>query len=385
MLSTVRARQLFRIHRWTGLVTGIFILFLSLTGAALVFIHEIDRILHPGLLVSEGTGPTFTPDEVVRNVLETYPHAVVGSITLPEGDRSVYTVTIDRLAGFSFNQVMVDPYTGRIRGTRDYGASLPFILRQLHLRFYAFGWQGRVVVGLFGLVLLVSATTGLLIYGRFIRALPRWWSIRRERGRQFSTSDWHKLVGITALAFNLVIALTGAVLGLENLARYSPPASAAMHPRPDPGAVPEPPTNLAGEIRITAAIAAARRAVPDLEPVTVTLPRVGRGHYVVRGNQTGRIAMAEATSVGVHALSGEVFFRLVASEAPAVTRAYNWIDPLHFGTWGSVWSKILYVVFGLTTGFLSISGFLLWYIKTRRPAWAVRRAGRSPARAMRVA
>ena len=45
MLSASRARQMFAIHRWTGLVSGIFILFLSLTGAGLVFITEIDRFI----------------------------------------------------------------------------------------------------------------------------------------------------------------------------------------------------------------------------------------------------------------------------------------------------------------------------------------------------
>src|SRR5690606_23541611 len=128
-----------------------------------------------------------------------------------------------------YNQLMVDPYTAEVLGTRDYSASFVFVLRQLHLRFFAFGWQGRVVVGAFGLVLLVSIVAGLLIYGRFIRALPRWWSIRRGRGLQIAASDLHKLVGIVALAFNIVIASTGAVLGLENLARYSPRVSHALH------------------------------------------------------------------------------------------------------------------------------------------------------------
>ena len=42
------------------------------------------------------------------------------------------------------------------------------------------------------------------------------------------------------------------------------------------------------------------------------------------------------------------------------------MDPLHFGYWGGVASKALYLVFGLTTAFLSITGFVVWYMKTRK-------------------
>jgi uncharacterized iron-regulated membrane protein len=42
------------------------------------------------------------------------------------------------------------------------------------------------------------------------------------------------------------------------------------------------------------------------------------------------------------------------------------MDPLHFGYWGGVFSQILYVFLGLTTGFLAITGFIVWYMKVRR-------------------
>jgi hypothetical protein len=39
---------------------------------------------------------------------------------------------------------------------------------------------------------------------------------------QLATSDWHKFIGIAALAFNLSIAFTGAFLGLDNLFWFTP-------------------------------------------------------------------------------------------------------------------------------------------------------------------
>lgn len=367
MLSAKAARQLFAIHRWTGLLSGIFILFLSLTGAGLVFITEIDRMLNRELLVTKPAGQMILPEQAVAAAVAAHPKAKVSSLTLPINESSVYTLGTSRIrTPAEANQIMVDPYTGAVTGTRMYSSSFAFILRQMHLRFFYFKWQGRVVVGFLGLVLLLSTITGLMIYGRFIRALPHWWTIRRGRGFQISNSDWHKLIGIVALAFNLVIAFTGAVLGLENLSRYSDKVDNAIHPTPAKDSIPEPPATLDGIVPLTAVLAQSRAVIPGFVPLVVTLPRAGRSHYIVRGNLEGQIAMKSASEVGIHALTGQPFYRKSAREVPIITKAYNWMDPLHFGYWGGVVTKVLYLIFGLTTGFLSITGFMVWYMKRFR-------------------
>jgi uncharacterized iron-regulated membrane protein len=360
------ARQLFAVHRWTGLLTGIVILFLSLTGSGLVFITEIDHALNSSFMRSKGTGPIIEPDSAVRSVKHAFPKANVSSLSLPADEHSVYMATTNRqtVSGKTFNELGIDPHTGAVLGMRDHSKSLAFILRQMHLRFFYFGWKGRVVVGVFGILLLLSTITGLFIYGRFIKALPKWYSIRRERGFQISTSDWHKLIGITALVFNVLIAFTGAILGLENLARYSKPVSNAIHPTPAKGTVPRPPGE-AALIPVGSALAASRRAIPGFQPTQVNIATKKR-HYMVLGNIEGRTRMIGSSEVGVNAVTGTPYFVSSDAKAPLVTRAYYWMDPLHFGYWGGVFSQVLYVFFGLTTGFLSVTGFIVWYMKVRR-------------------
>ena len=76
--------------------------------------------------------------------------------------------------------------------------------------------------------------------------------------------------------------------------------------------------------------------------------------------------MEAASQIGVHALTGQVYMRHLTRDMAATAKVYNWMDPLHFGYWGGVLSKIFYLIFGLTTGFLSITGFIVWWMKTRR-------------------
>lgn len=365
VLSPKQARQLFAIHRWTGLLTGVVIVFLSLTGAGLVFITEIDRAMNHSMLTSSGSGQRITPEQAIASVKQEFPKARVSSLHLPQRENDVYLANVgkQKVAGVTFNEISIDPYSGKILGKRDHSKTLAFVLRQMHLRFFFFGWKGRVVVGAFGVLLLFSTLTGFLIYGRFIKALPKWYSIRRERGFQISTSDWHKLIGIGALAFNLIIAVTGAVLGLENLARYSPAVSEAIHPKPAKGTVPK---RVSKDIvPVSVALNEAEHAIPGFTPTQINIP-TKKNQYFVYGKVTGHPRMENASEVGINAETGKTFFVSDARTARAVTRTYYWMDPLHFGYWGGIFSQVLYLFFGLTAGFLAASGYIVWYMKTFR-------------------
>src|SRR3546814_13544545 len=83
----------------------------------------------------------------------------------------------------------------------------------MHVRLYEGNW-GQQLVGIGGLALAVVAITGLMIYGNFMKRQV-WPAVRNRKNIRIVMADWHKLIGISPLAFTLVIALTGAWLGLQ--------------------------------------------------------------------------------------------------------------------------------------------------------------------------
>lgn len=89
----------------------------------------------------------------------------------------------------------------------------------------------------------------------------------------------------------------------------------------------------------------------------------------------GAIERSNPSLVTVHALTGEILYRQSTRDARPITRAYNWVDPLHFGYFGGIWTKVLWVVLGLTSGFLFVTGFMIWILK-RRPSRKPRRSAR---------
>jgi len=359
--NTRLTRRMYAWHRWTGLVSGIFLFVLSATGAVAVFKHEIDRLVTPAMVVAPGSGRVGI-DDAVRAVRARFPGERVASVTLSDAPTAAHRVSLDD--GSEGREAFVSPYTGVVTGSRT-GETVANVIRQTHVRFYYFGWQGRVVVGVFGLALLVSTATGLLIYAPFMKGLA-FGQIRWRQRLQLVVADWHKLVGIVALAFNLLIAVTGAVLGLENLTRFAPRAGAAIHADPDPALTASPPAPGEALVGVDEALRLARAALPGMTPASVILPVAGESHYLIYGDYPGRISMKNASWVVLDAASGRTIARHAAPAAPPVMRAYNLIDPLHFGYFGGRVVKVLYCVLGMTSAFLSLTGFALWYLKRRR-------------------
>lgn len=353
-------RTLFTVHKWTGLASAIFILFFSITGAVAVYYAEIDRWLAPGLALSPGTGARASLQQALDAARAVAPERAPELMWLPT--RPDEAIVVRLAPGVELFRVFVDPATSHVTGTTA-GEHPANVVRQLHLRFYFFGWQGRVVTGVFGLVLLLSAITGAVIYAPFMKGVwhsgRRWWQVRDSRP-QLAWSDVHKLIGITALFFNVIIGASGAVLGLENLQRFSPALATALHPSParyEVAACDQP-------VALDRIVSAAEQDMAGLRATLVSFPTVRQQVYTVSGDVPGRLRAAGSSWVALDACS-RVLDRFDARAASLTASTYLWMEPLHFGDWGGWPLKLLYCLLGMTSGILAITGLGLAAMKWR--------------------
>ena len=363
-LSPKTVRQLYIWHKWTGLFAGLFLFIINFSGAVAVFKEEIDRLVTPAKVVQAAS--TKAPlDSVVANVLHMFPHVKISRITLPT--RADAAIAIDAAQNGSRMEIFANPYTGAITGSRT-GENLADVIRQTHLRFFFFGFWGRVFVGFFGFVMVVTTTTGLFIYGRFMRGIfsrgLHFWSIRL--GLQLATSDLHKLIGMGALAFNLLIGVTGTVLGLENLTRYTPNLQQSMHPRPRMKASSSDPAQAKTKISYDAALRTASIALDRFEPRFIVTPANATSTLVVYGNLRNGFARDGASFVAVNADGTREVEIHSETRSTRIGWFYNFVEPLHYGYFGGVALKTAYLLFGFAASFLSITGFLLWWCTSRK-------------------
>ena len=163
-------RSLFlNVHLAGGLVAGLFLLILGVTGSIMAFESEIDQLIHPSLFKK--------PDMSYFFLIE------VKNKRLPR-------------------QVFVDQYTGRILGSVSV-VRFTSVAHRLH------GANGALM-GCASLILVISAFSGLYLWWPLKRIKIEW---RGSRRRLYF--DLHNSVGFFSSFFLLVFATTGAYMGLD--------------------------------------------------------------------------------------------------------------------------------------------------------------------------
>ena len=110
-------------HRWLGLIAGIVVVLLGLTGSFNVFYREIDAALNPTLYTPAGPEQSINLTEVVRAAAAADP-APIFAIVAPDNVWPVWVVMHthegpkDRFPNLW--TTMIDPSNGRVLGQREY-------------------------------------------------------------------------------------------------------------------------------------------------------------------------------------------------------------------------------------------------------------------------
>jgi len=358
-------RVLWRVHGLCGLYSGLFIAVLSLTGAVVVFLPEVDAVMNPALFTaSDGASRTGLNEMAARafeRFHEEHERYDQHQMYLPNEHRETVYLRfivsdankkgVERALTTGFLEYFFDPVSGRYLGQRDYVHSAAYFLRTLHVRFFD-GLFGRQLVGLFGIALAVSTLTGVVIYGNFMRGKLS--GIVRLRSWRIFFGDLHKLVGLGAWVFHLMMEITGAWLGLQawlmaGLNIEKPQAFEAEH-------IISPEADHEYPLDYEALVAAAAGAIPGFVPGRLHASHDGSRTVSIYGDKPGVIYERYTHRVVLDKKTHEVKYAFAPSKGTAGEKLYLLQEPLHFGDFGGLPLKILYAVLGTAGGVLAISG-----------------------------
>ena len=365
-MKTKNNNKLWAIHSWVGLYAGVVIAFLSITGAAALFRTELDHVFNPHL---RGVAPgnqkvAMTP--VVKKIQAMHPDKVLFEVELPQNAKGSWNIRLlpreqKRLFPV-FWEVFVNPYSGEILGERNYYKTFNYYLRNIHVRFYE-GFFGRQIVGIAGIALLISTVTGFLIYGRFMK--KQFFGSIRKKNLRVSQADYHKLIGVLALVFNLMIAVTGAWLGLQGYLQKWLDIE-----RPNTYKLTEKPYTKEEDISQTfdfdSIYHSARTHFPQLMPTIIRPSTNGDGVVVVLGDVPRQVYERNSNKIVLSKSSYQPLFIYNISNDNAGGKLFYVQESLHFGDYGGLALKLLYCLLALTSGFLAMSGFIVYLERTRK-------------------
>jgi uncharacterized iron-regulated membrane protein len=210
-------RVLFWIHLTAGVVAGLVILVMSVTGALLTFQQSVLRAVERPqryVDVPEPAAPRVPLETVLANVRGALPGAEPATVTLEADSRSTIAVGLGP-AGTAF----VHPYTGDVLGQGALRARSFYRSVTNWHRYLAMSGErratGRAITGACNAAFLVLAVSGLYLWW------PRQWTRRHlapvtwfRRGVQGRARDfnWHNVIGLWCAPVLIVLTTTAMVI-----------------------------------------------------------------------------------------------------------------------------------------------------------------------------
>lgn len=361
-------KLLWRIHHWTGLYAGIIIGILCFTGAVAVFIPEIDSLIlknYYSVSSSQISDPSALPriNKALAETKRKYPKMSGLLIDMPEKAGQVATFSFsvkgEKKSDNKFYYLFIDPVKDKVLGSRDRQNSLANYLRQMHVRLYE-GFWGRQLVGLGGIAFIVVTVTGFLIYGKFMKKQP--YPKIRKKNTRILMADWHKILGITALAFNFVIACSGAWLGLQpKLMQWFDIKAPNDH---EFDKVMDPKEDAKIKVDWDEVFKAVRQEFPELKPGYIRASEDGTATIEIHGSIEGQVYEKNINTLVITKKTYQPVFKCDLRNASFIDKFYSVQEALHFGDFGGLGLKIVYTILGLISAFLSISGFVVYLSRT---------------------
>ena len=106
-------KAVFQVHLWTGVIVGLYVIAISVSGCVLVFQRDFMNVA-PRLPDEPKHASRFTYEQIVQAAMNAHPGEPLDSIDLRTGYRRAVEVTLNR--GKKQRMVYVDAYSCRIIG-----------------------------------------------------------------------------------------------------------------------------------------------------------------------------------------------------------------------------------------------------------------------------
>lgn len=221
-------KKLLWLHKWLGLLSGLVVLIVSLTGCLTVFQDELQLMTHPEkfFIEKENLQPSQTIAlsqliSIAERKLN--PGQKISRVDIfPQNNRTwiFRAIKTNKDAFFYsdfftyYKRVFVNPYTGNVQVVENTKANFFQIVLQLHMNLLLGKKYGYVIVGFSTIFFAVLCLTGIVLWW------PKKWkpkTIKNSFSINFKAKskrlnyDLHKVLGFYSLLLALLFAFTGLV------------------------------------------------------------------------------------------------------------------------------------------------------------------------------
>lgn len=346
-------KRLFQIHAWLGMSFGSLLFIICFSGALAALSHEIDWVLNPAIRSWPAANQKMTSwNSWALAVQNSKPDWRVRWISAPPNPYSAVEVIADSPHA-PMRRVYINPYTSEIQGGSSY-FNVQRFLRDFH-RMLNISGPGLYIVTFFSFPLLFSVISGLLFYKNWRRNL---FQLRLTKGAKAFWSDLHRLIGVWSFVFAVLISITGIWYMVEFtplVKKLVPPEKSVLISQEKLQAAGHTPAMM----NLDEIIRKSQEAFPDLRIRTVWFPTSANDPFRIEGQASTWLVRDRANQVWVNPHDGSIIDLQRAESLSPLRRWEDTADPLHFGDFGGIFTKIIWSIFGIALPVLVLSGAYL--------------------------
>jgi uncharacterized iron-regulated membrane protein len=365
-------RRWFWVHKWASLVCTLFLLVVCVTGLPLVFKDEIDDWLDDGAAYSDV--PADTPlanlDRFVELSRQMYPGQIIALVFRSTDEPKVLVSMAPSWKAFRADRnsrhfIRFDSRTAKVlkqsKPVNEESQTFMAVVLKLHKDLFA-GFAGELFLAAMAMLFVVAIVSGVVIYGPFMRKTD-FGTVRANRSSRLKWLDLHNLLGVVTLAWALVVGTTGIVNELSTpLFKIWQQTDVKALLEPFKGRETPAEAELSS---VQQAFDTAQAAMPGMVVTSAVFPGAEFGspyHYMLwtKGREplTSRLFSPVLVDARGGALEGAVAM-------PWYLRALELSRPLHFGDYGGLPLKIIWLLLDIVTITVLGSGVYLWFSRGR--------------------
>ena len=349
-------------------------LIVCLTGAIWVFHEEIKSLVHPDYVIPAQKKALITPSQIISVIEKAYPGEPVNMVTYKK--HSSIDVMVKKW-GDNPLIVSLNPYTGRILGTRineDRVTLFFYFIENGHRFFWCPIKIGRPIVNYGTLTFVVLLITGLVWW------YPKKWN-KSTRNKSFKIKwsakwkrlniDLHNVLGFYALLILLILSLTGMVYGIKWYSKGLYKLSSAGENLPEWSATDSDSTKVNTGITLERALDHAVQTAMQRYP--------DAAGYVYRTPDTSNVKSSIAVEMypakwktyanqslyfdrhTAQEIEKDKYYTVAFSDAPFATRLRRMNYDIHVGVILGLPGKIIAFIASLIGASLPVTGTIIWY------------------------
>lgn len=351
------------LHRRIGVLLGIWLVLVSLSGGLLVFREEIEVFFNRDLTQVAPLGSKAPLQPALDRARLEHPNAVFKTVNIPEAPGRSISFWGHDPEGRSFH-VYTDPYTGHLLGSRLAESDVTEWLYLFHAQLLGGSW-GERVNGASSLAWTVLLVAGILLW---IPTRGRSWTeglrVLPNAGWRRQAFDLHRAVGFWAVLPMLAVVITGAYFPFNApfewlISTLTTSSAAESAPIAD-----QRPAMTSG-ISLDRVLEVSSAVLPEAPPNWIRLPEGQRSYFTVRKHLPGDWRLEGSQHLKIDSADGRLLSVDLQSERTRAQRILRSIFPIHAGTFGGTITRALWVGLGFVPLVLFVTSVSLWMTRGR--------------------